>query len=102
MIIDFMPFGFNLFAHLGPINNKSLIVNMQTGPTLRPNVDHYKFSENIWKFFLSQYGGGPEVMVTNEGGVRVSSPAPPAAADNVREAPAAADNSVREDLHLED
>lgn len=61
----------------GPINNKSLLINRQTGPTLRPNIDHYKFGETIWKFLLTYYGGGPEVVVSTEGGVRVTSPVPP-------------------------
>ena len=58
----------------GPINNKSLVLNRQTGPTLRSNVDHYKFSEDIWHFLLFHYGGGPEVLLPSEGGVRVSQP----------------------------
>ena len=58
----------------GPINNKSLVLNRQTGPTLRANVDHYKFSEDIWYFLLSHYGGGPEVLLPSDGGVRVSMP----------------------------
>ena len=60
----------------GPINNKSLVLNRQTGATLRPNVDHYKFSEDIWMFLLSLYGGGPEVLLPREGGVRVTVPDP--------------------------
>ena len=47
----------------GPINNKSLVINRQTGPGLRANVDHYKFGSTTWKFLLSHYGGGPEVVV---------------------------------------
>ena len=58
----------------GPINNKSLVLNRQTGPTLRPNVDHYKFSKEIWFLLLSLYGGGPEVLLPSEGGVRVTVP----------------------------
>ena len=58
----------------GPINNKSLVLNRQTGASLRPNVDHYKFSEEIWCFLLSLYGGGPEVLLPSEGGVRVTVP----------------------------
>ena len=48
----------------------------QGGQTLRGNIDHYKFGERIWNFYLSLYGGGPQVTVSAEGGVRVSSPAP--------------------------
>ena len=58
----------------GPLNNKTLVLNRQTGASLRPNVDHYKFSEDIWHFLLSLYGGGPEVLLPSEGGVRVSQP----------------------------
>ena len=77
----------------GPINNKVLVLNRQIGPTLRSNVDHYKFGETIWKFLLSLYGGGPEVVISNEGCVRVTSPVPP---------PAPSRNIRMEDLHLED
>ena len=77
----------------GPINNTVLVLNRQIGPTLRSNVDHYKFGETIWKFLLSLYGGGPEVVISNEGCVRVTSPVPP---------PAPSRNIRMEDLHLED
>ena len=80
-----------IYYFAGPINNKSLVLNRQIGPTLRPNVDHYKFGETIWRFLMSLYGGGPEVVITNEGMVRVTSPAP-VPSRNIR----------MEDLHLED
>ena len=37
-------------------------------------MDHFKFSEDIWTLFLSLYGGGPEVVLGAEGGVRVTMP----------------------------
>ena len=80
---------------LGPINNKSLVMNRQTGPSLKANVDHYKFGEAIWRFLLSLYGGGPEVLINTEGGVRVSSPSPAAVAGKTR-------NLRCEETHLED
>eukprot|EP00092_Neocalanus_flemingeri_P013617 GFUD01014686.1.p1 GENE.GFUD01014686.1~~GFUD01014686.1.p1 ORF type:complete len:869 (-),score=276.78 GFUD01014686.1:537-2954(-) len=60
----------------GPINNKGLVVQRPQGPSLRPNMDHFKFSEDIWALFLSLYGGGPEVVLPAEGGVRVTTPRP--------------------------
>ena len=60
----------------GPINNKGLVIQRQQGPSLRPNMDHFKFSEDIWALFLALYGGGPEVVLPAEGGVRVTSPRP--------------------------
>jgi len=60
----------------GPINNKGLVVQRPQGPSLRPNMDHFKFSEDIWTLFLSLYGGGPEVVLPAEGGVRVTTPRP--------------------------
>ena len=79
-----------LYFSSGPINNKGLVVNRQTGPGLRPNIDHYKFGENTWKMLLSHYGGGPEVVIVSEGGVRVMSPTP------------APRRQRSQDLHLED
>lgn len=60
----------------GPINNKGLVVQRQQGPSLRPNMDHFKFSEDIWALFLALYGGGPEVVLPADGGVRVVTPRP--------------------------
>jgi ubiquitin carboxyl-terminal hydrolase 20/33 len=60
----------------GPINNKGLVVQRQQGHSLRPNMDHFKFSEDIWALFLALYGGGPEVVLPAEGGVRVATPRP--------------------------
>ena len=70
-------------------------MNRQTGPSLKANVDHYKFGEAIWRFLLSLYGGGPEVLINTEGGVRVSSPSPAAVAGKTR-------NLRCEETHLED
>ena len=85
---------FSILANIkGPINNRSLVITRQGGQTLRGNIDHYKFGERIWSFYLSLYGGGPQVTVSSEGGVRVSSPAP--VSDKVR--------SLRsEEMQLED
>ena len=60
----------------GPINNKGLVVQRQQGHSLRPNMDHFKFSEDIWALFLALYGGGPEVVLPADGGVRVVTPRP--------------------------
>jgi len=60
----------------GAINNKGIIIQRPQGPSLRPNVDHFKFSEDIWALFLALYGGGPEVVLPAEGGVKVSTPRP--------------------------
>lgn len=77
----------------GPINNRSLVITRQGGQTLRGNIDHYKFSERIWNFYSSLYGGGPQVTVSAENGVRVSSTGP--VVDKVR--------SLRsEEMKLED
>ena len=50
------------------------MITRQGGQILRGNIDHYKFGERIWNFYSSLYGGGPQVTVSAEGGVRVSSP----------------------------
>jgi len=84
----------------GPINNKSLVLNRQTGATLRSNVDHYKFSEDIWRFLLSLYGGGPEVLLPCEGGVRVTVP-DPQYLQNIRDRVTEMKNRNNE-MHLED
>ena len=77
----------------GPINNRSLVVHRASGVALRPNIDHYKFSGAIWAALVSAYGGGPEVVLAAEGGLRVSSPRPrPHRPESVR----------TEDLSLED
>jgi len=60
----------------GPINNKGLIIQRVQGASLRPNIDHFKFSEDIWALFLALYGGGPEVLLPAEGGVKINSPRP--------------------------
>ena len=52
------------------------MIQRPQGPSLRPNMDHFKFSEDIWALFLSLYGGGPEVVLPAEGGVRVTTPRP--------------------------
>merc|ERR1719431_1936996 len=46
------------------------------GHSLRPNMDRFKFSEDIWALFLALYGGGPEVVLPADGGVRVVTPRP--------------------------
>ena len=60
----------------GPINNKGLIIQRVQGASLRPNIDHFKFSDDIWALFLALYGGGPEVLLPAEGGVKINSPRP--------------------------
>ena len=80
----------------GPINNKGLIIQRQQGPSLRPNMDHFKFSEDIWALFLALYGGGPEVVLPAEGGVRVTSPRPQTMA-NLRQRLRVRSLSQRED-----
>jgi len=60
----------------GPINNRSLYVQRGNSFALRPHVDHFKLSEDIWSLFLSLYSGGPEVVLRSGGGLRVSSPRP--------------------------
>jgi ubiquitin carboxyl-terminal hydrolase 20/33 len=60
----------------GPINNRSLFIQRGNSFTLRPNIDHFKLSEDLWSLFLSLYSGGPEVVLRSGGGIRVSSPRP--------------------------
>ena len=59
----------------GPINNIALVLQRlrETEPSLRPHVNHFKFSEDIWSLLLALYGGGPQVVVGPKGGVRVTS-----------------------------
>jgi len=58
----------------GPVDNRSIVVQRQSGYAMRPHSDYLKFSEDIWSMFLSLYGGGPEVVHISGGGVRISTP----------------------------
>jgi len=60
----------------GPINNRSLYIQRGNSFSLRPHIDHFKLSEDIWSLFLSLYSGGPEVVVKAGGGLRVNTPRP--------------------------
>lgn len=53
----------------GPLNNRALVKGEHS---IRPHVDHFKFSEDIWLMFIALYGGGPEIVVLASGGVRVN------------------------------
>jgi len=61
----------------GPINNRSLYIQRGNTYSLRPNIDHFKLSEDIWSLFLSLYSGGPEVVIRAAGGgLKVTNPRP--------------------------
>ena len=60
----------------GPINNRSLFIQRGNSFSLRPNIDHFKLSEDIWSLFLSLYSGGPEVVLRPGGGIKVNTPRP--------------------------
>ncbi|QQP35224.1 Ubiquitinyl hydrolase 1 [Caligus rogercresseyi] len=46
----------------GPINNRVLTSNPRGGPpTYSPSSEDLSVSASIWNFFLSNYGGGPEI-----------------------------------------
>jgi ubiquitin carboxyl-terminal hydrolase 20/33 len=52
----------------GPINNVPLISNAQQNEAVpirnvRPGSDYAQINLKLWKFFLSLYGGGPEIIL---------------------------------------
>jgi len=53
----------------GPIDNASIItfrINDRV-PILRPSADFIRLSYDMWKMFLTIYGGGPEVILRSNG-----------------------------------
>ena len=53
----------------GPMDN-SAIITMRVNdrvPVLRPSADFIRISFDMWKFFSSIYGGGPEVILRSNG-----------------------------------
>jgi len=60
----------------GPINNRSLFIQRGNSFSLRPHIDHFKLSEDIWSLFLSLYSGGPEVILKTGGSLKVNTPRP--------------------------
>ena len=53
----------------GPIDNSSIITWRMNDrvPVLRPTADFIRVSYDMWKLFLSIYGGGPEVILRSNG-----------------------------------
>ncbi|KAF7996250.1 hypothetical protein HCN44_001882 [Aphidius gifuensis] len=47
----------------GPIDNTSIVVNVNGQKMLKPGSDCSQISEEFWHFLLSIYGGGPELML---------------------------------------
>ncbi|XP_043277952.1 ubiquitin carboxyl-terminal hydrolase 20 isoform X2 [Venturia canescens] len=47
----------------GPIDNTSIIVNKNGQNVLKAGSDCGQISEELWQFFYSTYGGGPELML---------------------------------------
>ena len=53
----------------GTIDNASIItfrINDRV-PILRPSADFIRLSYDMWKMFLTIYGGGPEVILRSNG-----------------------------------
>ncbi|XP_012282079.1 ubiquitin carboxyl-terminal hydrolase 20 [Orussus abietinus] len=47
----------------GPIDNSSIVINKNGQNVLKPGSDYGQIPEELWQFFLSTYGGGPELML---------------------------------------
>ncbi|XP_066601435.1 ubiquitin carboxyl-terminal hydrolase 20 [Prorops nasuta] len=47
----------------GPIENNSIVVNKNGQNILKVGSDYGQIPEELWQFFLSTYGGGPEIML---------------------------------------
>ncbi|KAK0088665.1 hypothetical protein PV325_011084 [Microctonus aethiopoides] len=48
----------------GPIDNASIIININGQKDLKPGSDCAQVSEEVWQYFLNIYGGGPELMLS--------------------------------------
>ncbi|KAH0539531.1 ubiquitin carboxyl-terminal hydrolase 20 [Cotesia glomerata] len=48
----------------GPIDNSSIIINVNGMKDLKPGSDCAQVSEEVWQCFLNIYGGGPELMLS--------------------------------------
>ncbi|XP_057324882.1 ubiquitin carboxyl-terminal hydrolase 20 [Microplitis mediator] len=48
----------------GPIDNSSIIINVNGIKDLKPGSDCAQVSEEVWQCFLNIYGGGPELMLS--------------------------------------
>lgn len=47
----------------GPIDNTSIIANINGQKTLKRDANYGQVSQELWNFFRSVYGGGPELIV---------------------------------------
>ncbi|XP_076320954.1 ubiquitin carboxyl-terminal hydrolase 20-like isoform X2 [Tachypleus tridentatus] len=47
----------------GPIDNSPICVMRNNQPTLKAGSDYGSLSEEMWRFLLSTYGGGPEIIL---------------------------------------
>ncbi|XP_013775645.2 ubiquitin carboxyl-terminal hydrolase 20-like isoform X2 [Limulus polyphemus] len=47
----------------GPIHNSPICVMRNNQPTLKAGSDYGSLSEEMWRFLLSTYGGGPEIIL---------------------------------------
>lgn len=47
----------------GPIDNNSIIINKNGQNILKVGSDYGQIPEELWQFFLTTYGGGPELML---------------------------------------
>ncbi|KYM81295.1 Ubiquitin carboxyl-terminal hydrolase 20 [Atta colombica] len=47
----------------GPIDNNSIVVNKNGQNSLKVGSDYGQIPEELWQFFLTTYGGGPELML---------------------------------------
>ncbi|XP_034942998.1 ubiquitin carboxyl-terminal hydrolase 20 [Chelonus insularis] len=48
----------------GPIDNSSIIININGQKDLKPGSDCAQVSEEVWQCFVNIYGGGPELMLS--------------------------------------
>ena len=47
----------------GPIDNSQIITNVNGQKTLKRDANYGQVSQELWNFFKSVYGGGPELVI---------------------------------------
>lgn len=47
----------------GPIDNTPIIANVNGQKTIKRDANYGQVSQELWNFFKSVYGGGPELII---------------------------------------